>query len=159
MHVSLGTVGLLSAIITLVNVIGNLAAGHLLSRGFARGRLIASAALLTGVFGLWIFLSQSGGNLIFGLCVLFSAIGGLIPATLISSVPILSPRPALAPLAMGLLMQGSNLGQLVGPVAVGTAIERYGWSSGAAFIGVGALLCIVLANTLEQALRSKAQRR
>lgn len=159
MHVSLGTVGLLSAIITLVNVIGNLAAGHLLSRGFARGRLIASAALLTGVFGLWIFLSQSGGNLIFGLCVLFSAIGGLIPATLISSVPILSPRPALAPLAMGLLMQGSNLGQLVGPVAVGTAIERNGWSSGAAFIGVGALLCIVLANTLEQALRSKDQRR
>ena len=159
MHVSLGTVGLLSAIITLVNVIGNLAAGHLLSRGFARGRLIASAALLMGVFGLWIFLSQSGGNLIFGLCVLFSAIGGLIPATLISSVPILSPRPALAPMTMGLLMQGSNLGQLVGPVAVGTAIERYGWASGAAFIGVGALLCIVLANTLEQALRSKAQRR
>ncbi|MBZ7920824.1 MFS transporter [Ensifer adhaerens] len=159
LHVSLGTVGLLSAVITLVNVIGNLAAGHLLTRGFARGRLVASAALLTGVFGLWIFLSQSGGHLVLWLCILFSAIGGLIPATLISSVPILSPRPALAPMAMGLLMQGSNLGQLIGPVAVGTAIELYGWTSGAAFIGGSALLCIVLAPTLERALRTKMQRR
>ncbi len=159
LHVSLGTVGLLSAVITLVNVIGNLAAGHLLTRGFSRGRLVASAALLTGVFGLWIFLSQSGGHLVLWLCILFSAIGGLIPATLISSVPILSPRPALAPMAMGLLMQGSNLGQLIGPVAVGTAIELYGWTSGAAFIGGSALLCIVLAPTLERALRTKMQRR
>ncbi|WVT74178.1 MFS transporter [Sinorhizobium chiapasense] len=159
LNVSLATVGVISAVITLVNVIGNLAAGHLLSRGFARGRLIATAAVLMGASGLWIFLGQSGDVLIVGLCVLFSAIGGLIPATLISSVPILSPRPALAPMAMGLLMQGSNLGQLVGPVAVGTAIELYGWASGAAFIGVGALFCILLSSTLERTLQSKAQRK
>ncbi|MOA61109.1 hypothetical protein D3C78_1861640 [compost metagenome] len=60
-------------------------------------------------------------------------------------------------MAMGLLMQGSNLGQLVGPVAVGTAIEVYGWTSGAAFIGAGALACILLANTLDRALRAKAE--
>ncbi len=159
LQVSLGTVGLLSAIITLVNVFGNLAAGHLLSRGFARGRLVASAALLTGVSGLWIFLSPSGGHLILALCLLFSAIGGLIPATLISSVPLLSPRPALAPMAMGLLMQGSNLGQLVGPVAVGTAIEFYGWTSGAAFIGASAVLCIGLTPTLEHTLRESRPER
>ncbi|HEV7308316.1 CynX/NimT family MFS transporter [Ensifer sp.] len=157
LHLSLGTVGVLGAIITLVNVIGNLTAGHLLSHGFARGRVVATAAVLMGVFGLWIFLGQSGGHLMLALCILFSAIGGMIPATLISTVPILSPRPALAPLAMGLLMQGSNLGQLVGPVAVGTAIERYGWSSGAAFIGTGALIFIVLSATLERRLRTKAQ--
>lgn len=159
LQVSLGTVGLLSAIITLVNVFGNLAAGHLLSRGFARGRLVASAALLTGVSGLWIFLSPSGGHLILALCLLFSAIGGLIPATLISSVPLLSPRPALAPMTMGLLMQGSNFGQLVGPVAVGTAIEHYGWASGAVFIGAGAVLCIALAPTLERTLRESRSER
>ncbi|MEI3849979.1 MULTISPECIES: MFS transporter [Ensifer] len=158
LKVSLAAVGVISAVITLVNVIGNLTAGHLLSRGFTRGRLIATAAVLMGVSGLWIFLGQPGDTLTVGLCLLFSAIGGLIPATLISSVPLLSPRPALAPMAMGLLMQGSNLGQLVGPVAVGTAIERYGWSSGAAFIGVGALLCIFLSSTLERTLRAKAQK-
>jgi len=159
LNVPLATVGIISAVITLVNVVGNLAAGHMLSRGFARGRLIATAAVLMGVSGLWIFLGQSGDVLTVGLCLLFSAIGGLIPATLISSVPVLSPRPALAPMAMGLLMQGSNLGQLVGPVAVGTAIELYGWASGAAFIGVGAFFCILLSSTLERTLQSKAQRK
>jgi DHA1 family inner membrane transport protein len=74
-------------------------------------------------------------------------------------VPLLSPRPALAPMAMGLLMQGSNLGQLVGPVAVGTAIERYGWTSGAAFIGASAVLCIGLTPTLERTLRESRPER
>ncbi|NVD38125.1 MFS transporter [Ensifer sp. HO-A22] len=155
MHISLGTAGLLSAFITLANVIGNLAAGTMLSRGVGRGGLVIVAATLMGASGLWIFLSQSGDTLTFALCVLFSAIGGLIPATLISTVPMLSPRPALAPMAMGLLMQGSNLGQLIGPVAVGAAIEAYGWTSGAAFIGAGALCCILLATILDNALRTK----
>ncbi|WP_457582594.1 MFS transporter [Ensifer canadensis] len=157
MNVSLGTAGVLSALITLANVIGNLAAGNMLSRGVGRGRLIIVAATLMGPSGLWIFLAQPGDTVTFVLCVLFSSFGGLIPATLISTVPILSPRPALAPMAMGLLMQGSNLGQLVGPVAVGAAIEAYGWASGAAFIAAGAFCCILLANTLDRALRNKAQ--
>lgn len=157
--VALGTAGVLSALITLSNVIGNLAAGHMLSRGVGRGRLVITAATLMGAAGLWIFLSQSGDLLTFTSCVLFSAIGGLIPATLISTVPMLSPSPAPAPMAMGLLMQGSNLGQLIGPVAVGTAIEVYGWTSGAAFIGIGALACILLATTLDRALPVKEQKK
>ncbi|NRP18153.1 Purine efflux pump PbuE [Ensifer adhaerens] len=155
MNVSFATAGVLSALITLANVIGNLAAGTMLARGVSRGRLVIVAATLMGAAGLWIFLSQSGDTLTFALCVLFSAIGGLIPATLISTVPIVSPRPELAPMAMGLLMQGSNLGQLVGPVAVGTAIETFGWTSGAGFIGAGALCCILLATMLNRTLRTK----
>lgn len=157
MNVSLGTAGVLSALITLANVIGNLAAGNMLSRGVGRSRLVIIAATVMGASGLWIFLSQSGDTVTFALCVLFSAIGGLIPATLISTVPMLSPRPALAPMAMGLLMQGSNFGQLVGPVAVGTAIELYGWTSGAAFIGVGALFCVLLSTTLDRVLGARAR--
>lgn len=157
MNVSLGTAGVLGALITFANVIGNLAAGTMLSRGVGRGRLVIIAATLMGAAGMWIFLSQSGDTLTFALCVLFSAVGGLIPATLISTVPMLSPRPALAPMAMGLLMQGSNLGQLVGPVAVGAAIDAYGWTSGAAFIAAGAVCLILLATTLDRVLRNKSQ--
>lgn len=157
LNISLGTAGFLSALIMLANIFGNLAAGNMLSRGFGRGRLVTVGASLMGAFGLWIFLLQSGDTTTVALCVLFSAIGGLIPATLMSSVPILAPRPTLAPMTMGLLMQGSNLGQLVGPVAVGAAIEIYGWASGAAFVGVGALVCILLATILERALRAKAE--
>ncbi len=157
MNVSLGAAGVLGALITFANVIGNLAAGTMLSRGVGRGRLVIIAATLMGATGIWIFLSQSGDTLTFALCVLFSAVGGLIPATLISTVPMLSPRPALAPMAMGLLMQGSNLGQLVGPVAVGAAIDAYGWTSGAAFIAAGAALSVFLATTLDRVLRNIAE--
>lgn len=157
LNISLGTAGFLSALIMLANIFGNLAAGNMLSRGIGRGRLVTVGASLMGASALWIFLSQSGDTATVALCVLFSATGGLIPATLMSSVPILAPRPALAPMTMGLLMQGSNLGQLVGPVAVGTAIEIYGWPAGAAFVGVGAIVCILLAAILERVLRAKAE--
>ena len=156
LNISLGTAGFLSALITLANVLGNLAAGNMLSRGFGRGHLVIVAASLMGATGLCVFLLQSGAIATVALCVLFSAIGGLIPATLMSSVPILAPRPILAPMTMGLLMQGGNLGQLISPVAVGTAIEIYGWASGAAFVGVGAVVCIALATILERAIHSRA---
>ncbi len=159
LNISLGTAGVLSALITLANVAGNMTAGSLLSRGTSRGRLVIVAALLMGASGAWVFLVPSDDTTTVALCVLFSAIGGLIPATLISSVPILSPRPTLAPMTMGLLMQGSNLGQLVGPVAVGSAIEAYGWTSGAAFLGAAAIASTLLAPMLEGTLRATAGQR
>ncbi|WP_334150725.1 MFS transporter [Hyphomicrobium sp.] len=159
LNISLGAAGILSALITLANVAGNITAGSLLSRGFSHGRLVIIAALLMGASGAWVFLVQSDETTTVALCVLFSAIGGLIPATLISSVPILSPRPRLAPMTMGLLMQGSNLGQLIGPVAVGSAIEAYGWTSGATFLGVSAIACTLLAPMLEGTLRAKSGQR
>jgi predicted MFS family arabinose efflux permease len=151
------TAGFLSALIMLANIVGGLAAGEMLSRGFGRSRLIAIGASLIGASGLWIFLLPSGDTTTVILCVLFSGIGGLIPATLMSSVSILAPRPVLASMTMGLLLQGSNLGQLVGPVAVGAAIEVYGWTSGAAFVGIAALVCLLLAGILERAFRAKAE--
>ncbi len=156
LNISFRTAGFLSALIMLANIFGSLAAGDMLSRGLGRGRLITVGASIIGVSGLWIFLVPSGDATTVALCVLFSAIGGLIPATLMSSVPILAPRPVLASMTMGLLLQGSSLGQLVGPVAVGAAIEVYGWTSGAAFVGVAALVCVLLATILDRALRAKA---
>ena len=80
---------------------------------------------------------------IFLLCVAFSAVGGLIPATLLGSAPLLAPRPALAAASVGLVMQGSNLGQVIGPVTVGAVIDRHGWPSAAWVVvaaGAGGLL-------------------
>jgi hypothetical protein len=37
-------------------------------------------------------------------------------------IPTLTPRAQLAPVSFGLVMQGNNLGQLIGPVAVGTVV-------------------------------------
>ena len=140
---SLAQAGLYSAIATVANVIGNLGAGMLLARGWRRSTLIAIACASMALIALLIFRSGAPAMTIFLLCVAFSAVGGLIPATLLGSAPLLAPRPALAAASVGLVMQGSNLGQVIGPVTVGAVIDRHGWPSAAWVVvaaGAGGLL-------------------
>ena len=115
----------------------------LLARGWRRSTLIAIACASMALIALLIFRSGAPAMTIFLLCVAFSAVGGLIPATLLGSAPLLAPRPALAAASVGLVMQGSNLGQVIGPVTVGAVIDRHGWPSAAWVVvaaGAGGLL-------------------
>jgi hypothetical protein len=101
-----------------------------------------------GLAGIGIFLEVFGNTPTFLLCILFSAVGGLIPATLISSAPLLAPSAALAPVVIGLVMQGSNLGQVIGPVAVAGAIGVYGWAAAAGIVLIAALIATVAASVV-----------
>lgn len=141
----LATAGLYSAIASAANIVGNLGAGVLLARGWRRSTLIACASVTMGAVALLIFRSVLPAMPTFLLCVLFSAVGGLIPATLLGTAPLLAPRPGLTPASVGLVMQGSNLGQVIGPVAVGGAIDRYGWSSASLIVAAAGLGGVFLA--------------
>ncbi|WP_259666417.1 MFS transporter [Rhizobium bangladeshense] len=145
MGVEHGTAGLLSALASAANIIGNLAAGYLLARGASRSTVLAGASLIMGFVSPGIFLPFLTDTPAFLLCVLFSGIGGTIPATLISSAPLLSFSPALAPVVIGLVMQGSNLGQVVGPIAVGGAVEAYGWVAAAAIVVIAGMAAAIAA--------------
>ncbi|HEV7327606.1 MAG TPA: MFS transporter [Bosea sp. (in: a-proteobacteria)] len=145
MQVSLATAGLLGALASAVNIIGNLAAGMLLARGVSRVSLIVFASLVMGLSAIGIFLGLLPDTATFLLCVLFSMVGGIIPATLLSSAPVLAPTATLTPVVVGLLMQGSNLGQVVGPVAIGSVIEALGWPSAAGLVGAAAVLAMLTA--------------
>jgi len=134
MEIAHGTAGWLSSVTTGANIIGNLGAGYLLARGASRSALLAGAYLIMGLAGVGIFLQVFGGTPTLALCLLFSGVGGLIPATLISSAPLSAPSAALAPVVIGLVMQGSNLGQVIGPVTIGGAIASYGWKAAAGII-------------------------
>lgn len=155
MQVSLATAGLLSALASAVNIIGNLAAGMLLARGVSRVGLIAFASLAMGLSAVGIFLGLLADTETFLLCTLFSLVGGIIPATLLSSAPVLAPTARLTPVVIGLLMQGSNLGQVVGPVAIGSVIEALGWPSAAGLVGGAALLAVLMALGLRGATERK----
>ena len=145
MNISHGTAGMLSALATASNIIGNVAAGYLLARGARRSVLLVAAYLAMGFSGPGIFLQIFGDTPTLLLCILFAAVGGLIPAVLISSIPLLAPYAALIPVVTGLVMQGSNLGQVAGPVAVGSAVEAYGWTAALAIILIAALLAAIIA--------------
>ncbi|MFG3454461.1 CynX/NimT family MFS transporter [Stutzerimonas stutzeri] len=153
MNVTYQTAGLLAALASVINVSGNLAAGHLMAHGAGRTLLIAVASCLMGLSGIGIFLGLFPAMPTFLLCLLFSAIGGLIPATLLASAPLLAPHASLVPIAVGLIMQGSNLGQLVGPVAVGSATAAYGWSAAGAMVLISATATCFIAARLRSSFR------
>lgn len=151
MGLSYGAAGMLSALASASNIIGNLAAGFLLSRGAGRAILIAGASLVMGITAPSVFLQifPDGPTLL--LCILFSAVGGIIPATLLSSAPVVVPATSLAPIVVGLAMQGSSLGQVAGSVAVGGLIDAYGWRSAGLLVIVAAIAAIVVALVLSRA--------
>ncbi|MCR6474853.1 MFS transporter [Variovorax sp. ZS18.2.2] len=153
MGVSVGTAGLLSAVACCANIGGNLAAGMLLARGVARWVLVAAASAVMGISALGIFLPVLGETPTFVLCLVFSAVGGLLPATLIGTSAAVAPSPRLVPMAVGLLMLGSNLGQMVGPVTVGGAVDALGWSAAAAIVAVAGAVGVLLAFGLRRAMR------
>lgn len=159
MGVSHRTAGLLSALASAVNVVGNLTAGVMLSRGVGRPALLIGACLIMGAASLGIFLPLLPAPATFLLCVLFSAVGGLIPATLLSSAPIVASSAALVPVVIGLIVQGNNLGQILGPVAVGSAIDRFGWNSAAVIVAGAAVLGTAVVVAFAQRVATPAEGR
>lgn len=138
LQVEASTVGLLAALASAANIVGNLAAGALLPR-LGRTVLGTAAAAAMGLCALGIFVPVLPPWAAFVLCLVFSAMGGLVPSSLLSSVPQVTATPAHAALAVGLLMQGSNLGQALGPLLVGSVVDRHGWPAAAVCVALAAL--------------------
>ena len=115
---------------------------------FSERTLLAGASLGMGITSIGIFLPLFSDTTTFILCVIFSAVGGLIPATLLSAAPTAMPLASLVPVVLGLIIQGNNLGQVIGPIAIGSTIQAYGWSSAAFLVAGAALLAVAGAFTL-----------
>lgn len=145
MQVSALQAGLLSAVAVGSNVIGNLGAGLLLRRGVAGWRLIALASAVMGLAAVGAFALGLPTALVYVLCVLFSLAGGLLPASAMAGATRLTPDPGQAAVAMGLLMQGSYLGQVLGPPLFGGVVQAAGWPFAAGPVALAALGAIALA--------------
>lgn len=135
-----GWVALLTCTMLLANVPGNLIGGALVQRGVARGRLIAGAHLLTGLCGLGLFADALPDGLRYGLCVALSFIGGLIPASVMSSSALLAHNPRQINALQGLIMQGSQLGQFIGTPLIAAVVANSGQWASARWVTAGAAL-------------------
>lgn len=147
---SLALAGLLSGLATAGNILGNLLAGVLLRRRVNRALLLAAASGAMGLAALFVFLPLLPAVGAFLCGVLFAMAGGFIPATLLSTAAAIAPRPNLVPTAIGLLMQGSNLGQVLGPAVVGLVISGIGWSGAAGLVAILALLAMATSLALRR---------
>ena len=144
-QLSIGQAGSAAAFIVAVNMAGNLLAGVWLQRGMRPGRLMALTCALTGPLGFALFWSATPVLMLIPLCALFSAAAGVLPSTFVTCAPRAVPTPDLAPVSLGLVMQGNYLGQVLGPMVAGGLLAAGGWPAVGLQVATAALLGVVLA--------------
>jgi cyanate permease len=141
----------LGAVAIAMNGIGNLGGGMLLQRGAPRWLLIALAAATMGAAGLGIFLVTLPLWASYSLYLVFSGVGGMLPASVLGAAPLHAPAPHLVPATNGLLVQGSNLGQVIGPPALGAlAAVSGGWSLSPLVVTTAAIATLLAALALRR---------
>ncbi|WP_158221908.1 MFS transporter [Actibacterium pelagium] len=150
---TLGAASLATVGVVVINVPGNLLGGVLLNRGVGPAWIVAGSAISMSLAAAALFLGCVGSPwLVLLCCFAFSFSGGVVPAVLFTGVTYNVDRPGLAGKANGMLMQGSAIGQFIGPPLVGAAVAAAGgqWSGAVAPLGIAAvittLLCTVAAN-------------
>jgi MFS transporter, CP family, cyanate transporter len=142
--VGAGATALLTSLMLVACVPGNLIGGALVQRGVPRGWLLVAAQTLTGL-GALIYTTESlPDGLRYAAAVFVSFAGGMIPAAVMASSTVLARTPQQIGTLQGLYLQGAQLGQFVGTpliaaVVAATAQWRSSlWVSGlASLIGIG----------------------
>jgi MFS family permease len=159
-HEGLGTAaaGALAALAMAMNGVGNVVAGLILQRGVRRWRLIAIASLAMGSASLGIFVADLPVALGYVLYLAFAGFGGMLPASVFGAVPSHAPSRHLVPMTNGLLVQGSNLGQVIGPPTVGALAAAIGWHWAPLLIVPAALSATLLSLVLRRRDESAAHR-
>jgi cyanate permease len=122
---SLGAAGLVGGAVFLVNAPGNLLGAYLLHRG-APLRWVIPAGSVCMAASVWGVLDPSLPlALRIASATAFSFTAGLVPSALFAGLASVSAGTGSAGAAIGLITQGSGVGQLLGPplvVAVGAAV-------------------------------------
>jgi MFS family permease len=140
-----GRASVFTAIMVAMNVPGNLMGGWLLHRGFRRWKLIASASLVMGACSLAIYSPTLPFAARYTACLIFSLVGGLLPASVLGGAPMYAPNPNLVATTNGLLMQGGQLGQVIGPPVLALMVSMGGgWKSAPWLLGASAAAGVVL---------------
>ncbi len=126
-----GTVlGVLTALVALINAMGNAVAGRLMHAGLSPVRLVYVGFIAMGVSAVVAFSGWSADwPIVRYLAVLaFSGLGGIIPASLFALSVQIAPDKSTISTSVGWMLQLSAIGQFVGPpvvAAVGTMVG--GW--------------------------------
>ncbi len=128
--VSGAATGVLTALAAAVNIIGNVVSGRLLHRGAPARTLLTLGFIAMGVAAAAAFAGAAGSGLPAELrylaVLLFSMIGGLIPATLFSLAVRVAPNEHTLSTTVGWMQQWSAFGQFVGPPLVAWVASRAG---------------------------------
>ncbi|MFD2755223.1 MFS transporter [Comamonas terrae] len=123
--------GMLTALVAAANMVGNIASGRLLQRGWPVRRSLQTGFVLMGLSALLAYVQFDGQPLAplwlrFTAVMVFSAAGGLIPGTLFTSAVHLAPSQNTVSTTVGFMQQWSCVGQFAGPPAVAAVATLMG---------------------------------
>jgi MFS family permease len=121
-----GVAALMTAVMVLVNVPGNLGGGWLLSRGVRRGPLVLAACAIMVVTDIGMLASALPDALRYVACLVFSMCAGVIPACIFSGVVVHAKTPEHIGTTNGMVMQTSQGGQFFGPIVLAWLASNFG---------------------------------
>jgi MFS family permease len=150
-------IGLLVSIAMASNILGNLAAGVLLQRGISRSRIIATTSIFMACMTVGMFVLPLPLPAFYGCAFAFSCFGGLVPSSVMGAAPFHAPEPSLLGATNGLLVQGSNLGTVIGPLLMSTIATHFGWNWVPVMTGVSAVFAALLASNMRATTHSQPE--
>ncbi len=147
--------GALTALAAAVNIVGNIVAGRLLRRGVAPPVLlrVGFSAMALGAAGTFLPLFDAGFVLRYAAVLLFSLVGGLVPATLFALCLRLAPDGRTVSTTVGWMQQCSAVGQFLMPPLVGWIAKLAGgWQWTWVVTGAGCAAGLLLAGRMARLL-------
>ncbi len=144
--VTVANAGLISAVTIVANGAGGVSAGFMLRRGFPLWVLFATAFTVMAAAAFGIFNESMPVAAVALLATASLGITGMLPASIYAAAPRFAPQAALLALTVGIIVQMSHLGHVIGPSALGAWVEQWGWSSSPALFS--AIACGGLAVAL-----------
>jgi CP family cyanate transporter-like MFS transporter len=155
---SAAATGVLTALAAGVNMVGNIAAGRLLHRGWPAPRLLRLGFVVMGLAAALTFAGAAGAGappwLRYGAVLAFSMCGGLIPGTLFALAVRLAPGEAMLGSTVGWVQQWSAFGQFAGPPAVAWLASGVGgWQFTWIVTGACSLLGLALSVPIARRVR------
>ncbi len=140
-NVTVLTSAILTALVFFVNFGGALFGGLLVHRHIKRGLLLVVVNIVLVICGAGIFSGGLPDSLRFVLCMALSFIGGIIPSCVLSASSVLARTHQQVSTLQGLFIQGSNVGQFVGPPLVAALVSASGRWQSATPVMIGAAAC------------------
>ncbi len=123
---SAGVASLMTALMVLVNVPGNIGGGWLLAHGVRRGPMVLAACAIMVVTDIGMLTGALPDALRYASCLAFSMCAGVIPACIFSGVVVHAKTPEHIGTTNGMVMQTSQAGQFFGPILLAWLASSFG---------------------------------
>jgi MFS family permease len=157
-RLSVGAAALATALYVLINAPGNWTGGWLLARGVPRGALIVAGAAIAALCEIGMLSEALPAVLRYALVLVFSFCAGVIPASVFSGIPVHARTPQHIGTGNGIVMQASQIGQFLGPLALAWIATRFsGWEASLWALlsfAAGAVVCGIAIGMIENRIKS-----